>query len=194
VNLLLQAKMGGSYLEIGCDTNALFDAIPIQDKTGVDPVQGGNRRATSDEFFSTNQRKFDVIFIDGLHTYDQVRRDVVNSIRILKAGGWVALHDLLPATWVEEHVPRIGEGAWTGDVWKVAFELAVTPGVNFRMVKIDRGVGAFRLISDNVVLTDRRSELSSMTFDYLYNNIARLPLCSWDEAHVWITEANREKL
>ena len=29
---------------------------------------------TSDSFFSTNQKNFDCIFIDGLHTYEQAKK------------------------------------------------------------------------------------------------------------------------
>ena len=64
----------------------------------------------SDDFFKTSKDKFDVIFIDGLHTYDQVRRDVINSIKHLKEGGYIALHDMLPRNWKEQHIPIITGG------------------------------------------------------------------------------------
>ena len=50
VNLILNSYTEPKYLEIGCAYNALFNSIPIIDKTGVDPVSGGNIRLTSDEF------------------------------------------------------------------------------------------------------------------------------------------------
>jgi len=53
-------------------------------KIGVDPERGGNIRMTSDHFFKVNKSKFDVIFIVGLHTFEQARRDVLNSIKVLK--------------------------------------------------------------------------------------------------------------
>src|SRR5262245_51679804 len=107
VNLLTSKFPDCRYLEIGCEWNSLFHAVSAKTKTGVDPERGGNVRKTSDDFFRTNNEIFDVIFIDGLHTYDQVRRDVINSIKCLGPGGWIAMHDLLPRTWIEEHVPRI---------------------------------------------------------------------------------------
>lgn len=88
VNLLLNKFQNPSYLEIGCASNNLFDSVPAQNKIGVDPSSGGNVRKTSDDFFKTNDIYFDVIFIDGLHTYEQVRRDIINSIKSLnKTGG-----------------------------------------------------------------------------------------------------------
>jgi hypothetical protein len=73
VNLLNADRLNGDYLEIGCQGNNLFDSVPATNKVGVDPVAGGTVRKTSDDFFRENQQKFDVIFIDGLHTYEQAR-------------------------------------------------------------------------------------------------------------------------
>ncbi len=163
--------------------------MPADNKVGVDPNRGGTIKTTSDEFFLSNKDKFDVIYIDGLHTYEQVHKDVANAMRFLKPGGSVVLHDLLPHDWVEAHVPRIAMGSWTGDVWKVAFELAQTPGVEFKIVKVDNGVGVFRITSGSPTLADRASELGQAQFSYLYENIAKLPLIEWDEARAWIRSA-----
>jgi len=48
---------------------------------------------TSDTFFLKNKRTFDIIFIDGLHIYDQVKRDVLNSIKVLNKDGFILLYD-----------------------------------------------------------------------------------------------------
>jgi hypothetical protein len=186
VNLLVASKLDGAYLEIGCQNNLLFDAVPLLDKVGVDPQSGGTHRAYSDDFFRTNRKCFDVVFIDGLHVYDQVRRDVINSIKFLKPGGWIAIHDMLPEDAVSEHVPNISLGVWCGDVWKVAFELAVTEGIDFKVVKIDAGIGVVRVTDPNAQLADLTHLLQGKRFEYLYQNIARLPLISWEEAYAWI--------
>ena len=188
VNLLVAKFQNCAYLEIGCNLNILFDSVPCIDKMGVDPVVGGNVRQTSDEFFQENSKQFDVIFIDGLHTYEQTHKDVVNAIKCLKPGGWIALDDLLPRTWIEHHVPSISPGAWTGDIWKVAIELANTSGVDFKVLKIDNGVGVFRIISPSVELVDLSHELAEKEFDYFYNNIDRLPIVTWEDAQSWLKE------
>ena len=185
VNLLVSRRKDPAYLEIGCSSNSLFDSVPASQKTGVDPAAGGTVRATSDAFFAQNNQSFDVIFIDGLHEYEQVQRDIVNSICFLKPGGYVALHDMLPCTWVEHHVPRIS-GAWTGDVWKVAFELAQSKGIDFKIVKIDHGVGVFRLTETKPEVVNLASELKNKEFDYLYNNIGKLPLIEWQDFVQWL--------
>jgi hypothetical protein len=185
VNLLIARKREPAYLEIGCQSNALFDSVPANKKTGVDPAAGGTVRATSDAFFEKNVQLFDVVFIDGLHTYEQARRDVINSIRFLKPGGYVALHDMLPGSWVEHHVPRISE-TWTGDVWKVAFELAQSRAIDFKIVKIDYGVGVFRLTEEKAELSELTEKLKEKEFEYFYKNIGQLPLAEWQDFVNWL--------
>ena len=185
VNLLISKKRNPAYLEIGCHSNNLFDSIPCLQKTGVDPASGGTVRETSDAFFEKNSQLFDVVFIDGLHTYEQVHRDVVNSIRFLKPGGFIALHDMLPGSWMEHHVPRICE-EWTGDTWKVAFELAHSKSIDFIIAKIDHGVGVLRLLEEKPALAELTQELKGKEFEYFYNNLSKLPLMEWQEFVKWL--------
>ena len=86
------------YLEIGVYKNSVFNCIPlkIENKIGVDPTQGGTHRKTSDDFFIDNTKNFDVIFIDGLHTYEQCQRDCINSLKFLNPRGVILFHDFLP--------------------------------------------------------------------------------------------------
>jgi len=186
VNLLLSKVSEPSYLEIGCASNALFNSVPVLHKVGVDPVSGGTERKTSDDFFKSNTTQFDVIFIDGLHTYEQARRDVINSIKCLKENGWIALHDMLPRDWTEHHIPVVTRDVWCGDVWKVAFELSQTDGIDFKILKIDYGVGVFRVLKRDVVLKDLTGELRDKEFSYYYDNIKALPVVDWKDAQQWL--------
>ena len=82
VQEIIDFKNYRSYLEIGCYKNDLFNIVKCDLKIGVDPVSGGNYRMTSDEFFKKySDLKFDVIFIDGLHEYDQCKKDCINSMK-----------------------------------------------------------------------------------------------------------------
>jgi len=186
VNLLLSKFQNPSYLEIGCESNTLFDSVPALKKIGVDPVSGGNVRKTSDAFFENNDVRFDVVFIDGLHTYEQVRKDIINSIESLNKGGWIALHDMLPSNWTEHHIPRVSNGNWTGTVWKVAFELILTKGIEFKLLSIDHGVGVIKVIDPKAMLKDLTSELSDKEFSYFYENIHKLPITEWSDAQEWL--------
>jgi len=189
VNHIIKVDKLENYLEIGCQENNLFHSVTAVRKTGVDPERGGTHRMTSDQFFDQNNKKFDFIFIDGMHTYAQVHVDIKNSIDALNPGGWIAIHDLMPRSWIEAHVPNISQGAWSGDVWKVAFELLETEGISFRIVMIDAGVGVFKVENpDSTNLLDDRKFLHDSTFDYFCKNLERLPRISWEEFALWSSE------
>jgi len=82
IQKIINKKKFQNYLEIGCYDNTNFSRINIRNKIGIDPISGGTHRMNSDEFFSSNNKKFDCIFIDGLHIYKQVRKDILNSLAV----------------------------------------------------------------------------------------------------------------
>ena len=196
INLLCAGQDTLVYLEIGCRDNECFDAIVAKEKIGVDPERGGTHRLTSDEFFThCGDKLFDVIFIDGLHSYEQVRRDVINSLEHISTDGWIVLHDMLPRNWVEEHVPHIPEisDEWSGDVWKVGFELARSADLDFRILEVDRGVGVIRKTTRNPKIVDLRGELSNERFPYFFENIRLLPVLDYECGRNWIASHIRER-
>jgi tRNA G37 N-methylase Trm5 len=125
LNELIQRNGYSSYLEIGVqDPNSCFNKINCKDKVSVDPEPRGECSfiGTSDQFFFQNNKKFDLIFIDGLHYSEQVVKDVLNSLKFLNEGGTIMCHDTLPTT--EKMQWRYNHGEeWTGDVWKAIVAL-----------------------------------------------------------------------
>lgn len=178
-----------SYLEIGCAKNDLFFAIGAKHKIGVDPLEGGTHRMTSDQFFAESTAKFDVVFIDGLHEYKQARSDAINAIESVALGGWIAFHDFLPSSWKEQHVPRL-QSTWTGDCWKLAIELTKAKGLDFKIVEIDFGVGLLRKRSHDWVVPDMRDILEDADFEVFANNLESLPLIGFETAVEFINNKN----
>ena len=133
------------YLEIGCFDNKAFDTVPLplNQKIGVDPFRGGTHKMTSDEFFSENKKFFDVIFIDGLHTYEQCSKDVINSMKFLNENGIIILHDMLPRSKTEE------TQEYSGDVWKVAYDLSKSENLQFYIANVDQGVGLLKITKNS---------------------------------------------
>ena len=121
VQEIIKKKDYKKYLEIGCFDDELFNHINCLEKVGVDPVSGGTLRQTSDQFFFKNSQYFDCIFIDGLHEYNQVKRDISNSLNFLNEDGIILLHDCLPNNYYEQAIPRC-QWTWNGDVWKAIVE------------------------------------------------------------------------
>ena len=140
IQKVIEKKNYKSYLEIGCDDDQNFNKIKIHIKYGVDPISGGNIRKTSDEFFSQNKKYFDCIFIDGLHEYEQVKKDIINSLEYLNDGGVIFVHDCLPRSYFEQAVP-ISQHVWTGDVWKSIVEFRGYNYLDICVGKLDMGLG-----------------------------------------------------
>ena len=161
-----------SYLEIGCDDDYSFKKIDVPEKTGVDPYSGGNFRGTSDEFFLQNKKKFDCIFIDGLHEYDQVCKDLDNSLNCINEGGIIFLHDALPANVHQQAVPRY-KIIWNGDVWKSIVYFRTRNDCDIITCKIDHGVSIVRKIPNKDLLKINVNNFKNLKFEDFYNNYQR---------------------
>jgi hypothetical protein len=140
INTIIKIKNFKNYLEIGCDQNELFSQVLIQNKIGVDPYNGGTHRMTSNIFFDQNNRMFDLIFIDGLHTYEQSLKDIQNSLTFLKENGFILVHDCFPRTYFDQAVPR-AQRKWNGDVWKAILEIRTLEYVDTYVGAFDNGIG-----------------------------------------------------
>jgi predicted O-methyltransferase YrrM len=55
----------------------------------------------SDDYFKINDDKYDIIFIDGLHEYRQVLKDIINALNNLTHTGVVLLDDVIPSNNIE---------------------------------------------------------------------------------------------
>lgn len=154
-----------SYLEIGCDDDALFSKIKIDKKIGIDPVSGGNLKIKSDDFFQTNKENFDCIFIDGLHEYDQVKRDIKNSIKFLNYNGFILVHDCLPDQMSKQAVPRY-RLLWNGDVWKAIVEFRCLDDIEIYTCKVDQGIAIIqkKKNSDKLMLNKKIKDLKFRDF------------------------------
>jgi predicted O-methyltransferase YrrM len=56
-------------------------------------------KTISDIYFgelASSDEKFDVIVLDGLHTFEQTLRDLLNSEAYLKPNGVVIIDDVMP--------------------------------------------------------------------------------------------------
>lgn len=134
LNALIEKYNLKSYLEIGVQNPANnFDKVKCEKKVGVDPELYGLQgmsiyQKTSDEWFNEKvfnyktddyeqvNTIFDLIFIDGLHHADQVKRDFENSLRCLSDNGFIVIHDVLPENEAGTIVPRETKQWWGDDL------------------------------------------------------------------------------
>ncbi len=157
-----------NYLEIGCDKDELFSKIKIKNKIGVDPISGGNVRKTSDEFFHNNNIKFDLVFIDGLHEYNQVKKDIINSLKNLNENGLVLVHDCLPSSMSKQAVPRY-RMSWNGDVWKAIVELRCVKDIEIYTCEVDQGIAIIQNKKNSDLLSIEKAP-KNLKFKDFYNN------------------------
>lgn len=132
-----------SYLEIGVLKGHTLLNVRMDERTGVDPnfrFDPAERAAPgltfhnelSDDFFASlpADRTFDIVFLDGLHTFAQTYRDLVNALAHTGPRGVVLIDDTLPNDAYSALADRQlmgrarratgSQGAtWHGDVYKV---------------------------------------------------------------------------
>lgn len=180
------------YLEVGLQRpEQNFDKIICEYKVSVDPDPNAHASflMTSDDYFkglngiyvleinSVIDPKFDLVFIDGLHTAEQVKKDFENALKILSPNGFICLHDCNPLK--EEHtiVPRpTPTGHWNGDVWKYAVHFYGYDMPHFT-VDIDNGCKVIK--PEGGVFETLISQMPWSEFDR--NRKKYLNLISWDE-------------
>ncbi len=166
---IINQKEYKNYLEIGCDNDENFSKIQIENKIGVDPLKGGTLRMTSDEFFKKNRQNFDIIFLDGLHTYEQTIKDIDNGLRFLNTSGVILVHDCLPKKIWNQIVPRL-YGHWNGDVWKAIVHSRTYSNADTYTCVADHGIGViFNRKNKNRLIIDK-TNFKNLKFADYYNN------------------------
>jgi len=191
------------YLEVGLGDNFVFESIPLKNsnKFGVDPmidlepgvdvINVYNKnifRLTSDDFFKINKQKFDLIFIDGLHHYEQVLKDLENSLHFLNDNGFVVIHDMIPRNESAQVVPRI-QNYWTGDVWKLSENINETKGLEFIIADIDQGVGIIRKNKFYKKISGDPNKIKNLDYKYFREIlIDKLPIKKLEDAFDFIDE------
>lgn len=181
VQKIINIKGYKSYLEIGTFKDDLFKNIICEVKIGVDPVSGGNVRKTSDEFFLTNKQKFDFIFIDGLHHYDQVKKDILNSLKFLNKSGTIIMHDCMPRNYYYQAVPR-SQINWNGDTWKAFLEVRTNRNLDSYCCFADEGLGVIFKRENENILNLKSKNFKNLKFnDYVENYKEYLNLVEYED-------------
>ncbi len=120
VLIVLKEKAGKDFSCLHITRESINDVeVPLNiiEKGGVNPVTFSY---PSDDLFLEiieKDLKFDVIFVDGYHTAEQVEKDILNAWQCLNKGGKIVLENINPPTEEHQIVPR-QQISWTGDCWK----------------------------------------------------------------------------
>jgi len=155
------------YLEIGVCKGKTFDRVPATRKVAVDPAfrfdhvameaahpEAAYHPVPSDDYFAKHagpDDEFDVVYLDGLHVYDQTLRDLLNALEHLQPRGTIVIDDTRPPTYLaairdrpdfDAERRRTGSDAkeWMGDVFKVVhFIQAFCPYLRYATIANNHG-------------------------------------------------------
>ena len=193
INKIIKLKKYNSYLEIGCQSNENFSKVKIKKIIGVDPNDGGSHRMTSDQFFSQNRDYFDLIFIDGLHEYKQVKKDIYNSLNFLKKDGVILIHDCLPSKIWHQTIPQT-HPSWNGDVWKALVECRTDLNIDTYTCVADHGIGVIFKRKNLNPLEVKISNFHKLKFkDYYTNHIKFMNLITENQLYELVKSYNHNK-
>ncbi|MEX8547366.1 MAG: class I SAM-dependent methyltransferase [Mucilaginibacter sp.] len=170
-----------NYFEVGVQTGFCFFKIKADHKVAIDPhflikttkkIKAYLRNPsnfnnqffelTSDDFF-IQQKEYikkiggiDVIFIDGLHLYEQVATDINNALQYLNEGGVILIHDCNPLSeaaairaYSSEEAAQANHpewaNQWNGDVWKAIVKFrSERKDLEIKVFNCDHGIGMVR--------------------------------------------------
>ena len=207
IDVVKKRKSKVNYLEIGVQTGYCFFKIKADNKLAVDPdfiIKLKNKikayiknlsnfnneyfELTSDDFFAQKADHIkktgglDVVFIDGLHLYEQVAKDIENALKYLNKGGVILVHDCNPlnenaavraytsAEVIAMNLPGY-DYIWNGDVWKAIVELRTTrKDVDVMVINTDHGVGLIRPVNTQTGLELTETQLTSLNYTDLDKN------------------------
>jgi glycosyltransferase involved in cell wall biosynthesis len=173
------------YLEIGVENGYTFNNVHFTDKTGVDPAPYFNddriNIMTSEQYFKTCDKSFDIIFIDGMHQTEFILKDFNNSIQHINIDGKILIDDIIPLNYEEQlKVPtkNIYENGilktltpWTGDVWKLIYHILLNYKnnivINFFYNINYRGIAVIK-IKDKFTISDSDINIIN-NYNYISN-------------------------
>jgi hypothetical protein len=207
IQQIIAKKKSRNYLEIGVEKGKVFLKIKVRKKIAVDPAFKIRRKQkikaclsnatnlfneyyemTSDSFFEKHRNRLtrlnglDIAFVDGLHTYGQTLKDVINCLEHLKPGGVIAVHDCNPATAASavpaesrERAANMNLGAqtkdWSGDVWKTIVCLRSTRNdLKICVLDCDHGVALITRGRPESMLDYSLEKIDRLDFDDLEKN------------------------
>ena len=205
LDLIHQARSPQLYFEIGIGTGASLAysrccsiAVDPDFRLRADVISNKPEchlyRQTSDDFFRLSEsrtlfpRPIDLAFLDGLHWFEVLLRDFINTERFCAPDGLILLHDCLPYSveiaerihQPEQRSDQLRRMHWAGDVWKL-IPILSTYRPDLRMVSFDcpptglvtlQGLNPrstiLRDAYDDIVRTFQEIELAEFTIERLF--------------------------
>lgn len=149
VQRIIDSWSSKNYLEVGVDHGNTFLHIKAPNKIAVDPhfkfefggsnpPEGSFFQVTSDEYWNSIDHRvmFDVVFLDGLHTFEQTYRDFCATLAHTTVDSVIIIDDTFPndvfsslndsndtVRFRKMHSSDNNDHSWHGDVFKVVLAI-----------------------------------------------------------------------
>ena len=216
INRLMSARSGTRYLEVGVRREGRSLAVEAETKHGVDPHFRFDTTphatetvrffpSSSDAYFTGEGPaglEFDVIFLDGLHTFEQTLRDFCATMPHAHRDTVWIIDDVFPRD-VFSALPSqedartfrklhgIDARFWHGDVYKCIFAIHdFFPNFSFRTFEPGHGnpqtVVVNRPRPDFAPRFNDLEKISRLDYYGFWNNRALLNLLPEEEVFDWV--------
>jgi predicted O-methyltransferase YrrM len=86
--------------DLACQHAPMEDVLKVFQERMIKYENVSLIKAASDDVIEHDllvNKKVDFVYIDGLHTYEQVKKDIQNYLPLIKKGGFIGGHDYHPA-------------------------------------------------------------------------------------------------
>jgi hypothetical protein len=135
---------------------------------------------TSDEYFGSiagHDDRFDVIYLDGLHTFEQTLRDLLNALEHLQPKGVIVIDDVRPPSFVasipdlDVYFPvrnwlGVEDKSWMGDVYRLVWFMdTFCQQLSFRTISNNHGQAVVWRQRRTEVPERRVADVGDLTFD-----------------------------
>lgn len=88
-------------------------------------------------------RKFDVVFVDPWHTFEQSKLDIENAFELVSDNGIIVIHDCAPL--VPGLVGDYKRGSWCGQTYEAFIDFNINhPNTQTFVVNLDYGCGIIK--------------------------------------------------
>lgn len=189
INRIAKICSAQNYLEVGIFAGKTFNGVNVETKVGVDPMPHSSlldksniNVMTSDTYFSKNHEKgvkFDIIYLDGLHTFEQTLRDFNNSLHYSHDKTIWLIDDTVPVNFASA-MDSLGEAnefysksnhnhprPWMGTVYRLIYFIHdYLPNYSYMTYQEHGQTVIYRKYRDNITpYLDNIIRLSSLSFE-----------------------------
>jgi len=177
VNYLIIKYNLKSYLEISTPTTSfVYSEIICDDKTLICySIDQTNIRQDNDTILSLEEyknikfdKKFDIIFVDPYHSFDQSNYDIELAYSLLSENGFIVVHDCY-TTVKELYNIEFQYEAWCGETYKAFINFNINhPKNQLFVVDCDFGCGIISKYKKRRKFYDKK--LDDITLDKFLSN------------------------